>query len=871
MSNTGSNGRTVLSLAEAKLDRQNARIQQAEAALTAPLVSKRSEFDRGSLTQPAANKISGIVAMTQDRKAAAYGASEPEVRINTFRAQTRDSSLSRSMSSLSQRTTATHVSDNTPLESSGFQVFTGRRGKKMSGQLNAYEDKPEQKQTTVEAPVDTREIYEVFGNALPGTDYIQQNLGAKSGQLQFLQHPNGDVSAHQWSMDRFVWENIGQFSNIRKKIEGLLAADRLRGETAQHTLQHNSLAYFRAIAKQREAMSMGQHFNAADMLGHLIRLNNDEGGVKGSTHDNARTEPDTTANPSELSQSAQTSYEVASSSQHHYGAPQQYHYPSYPPYEMPPAYTGYSHPAYGNYGSNYGFGYHTWQPGQMQYNPRADRYSNSFFGGRDMTPSHDSAYAHEAMRHIISEIPSHQVTYPSRAAHIASASQALNYDYHFPPVESTAQPCQAQSSRKASFQQAVEQHLAAAAASSDASRAQACKPPSDPHAQPTRTSGQTQPPPPPPAFRYSTDAATSSSLEAGNVRTKMREHLAKLSDQAKERSMSQSNIRTVLHDPFRTEGEDVPPQMATRSQPDKNTVLALKKTVANPSGLPPRLFESARDEGATRRLQTRSVESTATAEIANTHSSPESRWSRQGTDVTPQIQSGPPKLYGPSPRPEGYTGHTIEALTNYSEAKRLDKAAERPTKKSYERRINEWCLNGSTFARHEELFNTIKAADAAVEDVLPSKTLSLLAPIGTPARKDSIQDNVTVTAQQKCDAHTRMLILVWENLASYVQGPAEKRRDYFSQWTQAPEWTIDRNDNTTFFDNNWVQPPLRIGRDPRHRQVQSESTSGGDVSDGGRQGVESVRFGGFSSPTARVGDSLAVGAGLQGRFASGRT
>ncbi|KAK3670686.1 hypothetical protein LTR78_009378 [Recurvomyces mirabilis] len=859
-----------MSLAEAKLARQNARIQQAEAALTAPLIGKRSELDRGTLTQPAANKTSGIAAMTQNRKAPAYGASEPEVRINTFRAQPRDSSLSRSMSSLSQRTAATHVSDNTPLDNSGFQVFTGRRAKKLSGQLNAYEDKPEQKQTTVEAPVDTREIYEVFGNALPGTDYIQQNLGAKSGQLQFLQHPNGDVSAHQWSMDRFLWENIGQFSNIRKKTEGLLAADRLRGETAQQTLQHNSLAYFQAIAKQHEAMSMGQHFDAADMLGHLTRLNNDEGGVEGSAHDNARTEPGPTATPSESSQSAQTSYEVASSSQHHYGVPQQYHYPSYPPHEMPPAYTGYYHPAYGNYGSNYGFGYHTWQPGQMQYNSRADRYSNNFFGGRGLTPSHDSVYAQEAMRHIISEIPSHQVTYPSRAAHIASASQALNYDYHFPPVESTAQPCQPHNTRKASFQQAVEQHLAATITGSDTSRAPACGPPSDPHPRLPRNSGQSHAPPPPPTFRYNTDYATPSNVEAGNVRTKMREHLAKLSDQAKERSISQSNIRTVLHDPFRTEGEDTLPQIVSRPQPDKNTVLELKKTVANPSGLPPRLFESAGNEGAAQRLQTRSVESTAIAEIAKTHSSPESRWSRQETDVTPQISSGSRKLHGPSPRPEGYTGHTMEELTKYFEAKCLDEVAEQPTKKSYERRVNDWCLNGSTFARHEELFNTIKAADAAVEDVLPSKTPSLLAPIGTPARKDSTQDSVTVTAQQKCDAHTRMLIPVWENLASYVQGPAEKRRGYFSQWTQAPEWAIDHNDNTTFFDNNWGQPPLRIGWDPRYRQVQSESTPGGDVSDGGRQGVESVKFGGFSSPTAKVGDSLAVGAGSPGRFASGR-
>ncbi|KAI7641588.1 hypothetical protein KC322_g20324, partial [Hortaea werneckii] len=182
----------------------------------------------------------------------------------------------RSLSSLSQHTSGTLQSetgrerhDSTAAEGGGFQLITSRRGRKqnrqLDSQLNLYEVKPEERQKTVEAAPDIKEIYHVFGNPPPPPAHLDRNPGSVNGQLQFIQHTNGDISAHQWSSSTFEWQNIGQFSNIRKKIEGQLTSNRLKGETAYQTLQQNTLAYFRTIAKQKEADVMGLPFGPKEI------------------------------------------------------------------------------------------------------------------------------------------------------------------------------------------------------------------------------------------------------------------------------------------------------------------------------------------------------------------------------------------------------------------------------------------------------------------------------------------------------------------------------------------------------------------------------------------------------------------------------
>jgi hypothetical protein len=180
--------------------------------------------------------------------------------------------LSRPISRISSHTQSSSYAeserrDSSFLESDDFQIFTGR--KKSRAAIPTFNEKPTQQNPTVEATFSKRDITDVFGNELPGPGFMDGNPGTLDGQLQFIQHPNGDVSAHQWSASRFGWENIGQFSNIRKKIEGQLAADRLKGETAWQSLQQNTLAYFRTVAKQREADAMGLPFTVKDIAACL--------------------------------------------------------------------------------------------------------------------------------------------------------------------------------------------------------------------------------------------------------------------------------------------------------------------------------------------------------------------------------------------------------------------------------------------------------------------------------------------------------------------------------------------------------------------------------------------------------------------------
>lgn len=217
------------SIAAAKLERQNKRIEATNAALTAqamPEKHKQSTRTRNKAWKP----------FDFATEAHAIDLPAVESRVNAFRMPSQSSSLSRPVSRISSHTqdssyTESERHDSSAfLESDDFQVFTGR--KKGRPSASAFHEKSTQHTATVEATFSKRDITEVFGNELPGPGFMDGNIGSMDGQLQFIQHPNGDVSAHQWSTSRFFWENIGQFSNIRKKIEGQLAADRLKGETA---------------------------------------------------------------------------------------------------------------------------------------------------------------------------------------------------------------------------------------------------------------------------------------------------------------------------------------------------------------------------------------------------------------------------------------------------------------------------------------------------------------------------------------------------------------------------------------------------------------------------------------------------------------
>jgi hypothetical protein len=94
------------------------------------------------------------------------------------------------------------------------------------------------------------EYTQLFGHTLPDIIRLQESGGDYDGQVTFISHPNRDVTAHQWSNSAFLWTPLGRWSQNRRKIEGPLASDRLRGAD----MPSNTVHFFKAIAEQREKL-----------------------------------------------------------------------------------------------------------------------------------------------------------------------------------------------------------------------------------------------------------------------------------------------------------------------------------------------------------------------------------------------------------------------------------------------------------------------------------------------------------------------------------------------------------------------------------------------------------------------------------------
>ncbi|KAK4543407.1 hypothetical protein LTR36_005550 [Oleoguttula mirabilis] len=846
-----------MSHAQAKLARQTKRIQEAEAALTAPnLVDRQTSRGKGKLWKPFDFNADATHADATHADAGSDSrAPTAETRVNVFRAPTRDSSQSRSMSSLSQRTAGTIQSDverqdSGFVDASGFQVFTGRKNRRNIEQLSAYEDKPEEKQTTVEATFDPRAIYEVFGNALPAPEFMEQNLGYRDGQLQFIQHPNGDVSAHQWSATRYIWENIGQFSNIRKKIEGQLAADRLKGETAYQTLQLHSLAYFRTVAKQREASVMGTPFGLKEIQALMPEVRPVQSAP--TPKKPVATVQTPIPPPENLTITHDDAESSTTESRGQAGMDYPYSYEGYP------GYTGYG--GYGGQQCNYGYQY------PLPTGPRAERQprlqnpydhgmQDPFYSANSYRSTYGLAYGGQTGRYSTYEQPSR----------VSEKTPALNYDYHFPaaPDARQVQPSTAPLDEQARANDLYD-------------RSNAAQSLSDYYVRKSGSQFSSSEPGLPP----STDTQHTSNLVCGSTgvgstplptkpvtplstRIYMKDQLRKIGDQAEKRSLSQANIRTVLYDPFRSQSgqsganteHDDAPESVQQASPE------IKRTVANPSGLPAHLQPPVAHHAPIGQTFSATVGAPRLTPIGSVEnlkqSSPDTYWSKREADInssseqdkpTPQNFKGP--FFGDYPGMPG------------SSAKKKPSA---PVNRTHDEALNDWWMNGKTFARQEEFYQRVKTSYKDI-GFLQTSTSSpaALASIGTPPKKPAPRSPVSVGTSD--DPMTRLLIPVLENLSSYVQGPAEKRRGYFSQWCQPPDWCIDRSPpgNQSFYDSEWGQPPARVGRDPRYRPLPTPTTGTGG-------GVESVRFGGFSSPQGpRQGDSrLTVGGGLDRRFAFG--
>jgi hypothetical protein len=845
----------ALSLAAAKLERQKRRIEEANAALSTQFPSekqKQAARNKGKVWKP----FDFATELKATTRTPIANAPVVETRVNVFRPPSQGASLSRPVSRISTNTHNSTASesdryDSQFLESDDFQLFVGRRKSRPA----AFDEKPSAQNATVEATFSKRDITEVFGNELPRSGFMDGNPGSADGQLQFIQHPNGDVSAHQWSASRFGWENIGQYSNIRKRIEGQLAADRLKGETAWQSLQQNTLAYFRTVAKQREANVMGLPFGAKEIAACI-----------------PDTRPPSTAptGPRRITSKVEM--------------------PERPENMMPRQEIHASQPGIINPNVTAGPPPKSTLDPLPQTQSRLSQPSSRFDPSLNFTPTPRANVREDP---FTSTNPTGDVYRPQYKAQEQSAQYShhqpwlnpmsyayvppwlgANVGYQVPYARSTHIEMRAQydlattssrgfslSHRESSHQQTREQFARSV-------NQLALQQPSLPGKLQSQSSSSNHPAPLTNSIADHAVSVTGSQVAPVQSktaaplesRTAMREHVMKMGEQAKERTKSQANIgRTVLYDPFQDETQKKP----ALSEPSKQDVPAAPIFQGETLGHFPSLGLSMIPGLSAFSGNGQDPFPTALAPSvklpprdASEHAAPLKGWLTQTSELSEcdLRDSSPDREWGRRSRADSQ--EPSMSTRRMSSFKQWDTE-----------QLDEWLWSGNKFARQEDFHQRIMATDALsirrTHSTNPS-TKPIAAPIGTPGRF-KLPSPTKPTQHQSPTRHSptpqsniltnRLLVPVLENLASYVQGPVEKRRDYFCPWVKAPDWAVDRgaNGNDSFFDSQWGQPPARVGRDPRYQPLP--------------RGLD-VRFGNFDAP--RGGQTVAMPLpGLDRRFGYG--
>lgn len=768
----------AVSTAEAKLQRQNERIQLAEAALANPsqLDRSRPESRAKSKFPPSLRPSDESVGSARSRNTSVSSSGVAvETRVNSYRSERPNPPRHYPKSSLDISAAvgpeAVEMERNySGLDHSGFQTYTGRRSSRR-GELCAYEDKTEVKQTTVEATVDQREILAVFANPLPGLEFLTCQAGRLDGQVQFVQHPNGDVSAHMWSKHTYQWSNIGHFSNIRKKIEGQLAGDHLKGETAYQKLKQNTLAYFRTIAKQREAAATGLDFGQTEIQQLLPEPTHGK-------HPEIASKRLSAASPAFLNRTQDSSLPMRCASEDASAQSQLFSQQRIEPAAshaffivpqgprtadnacQPPLSPKHTRTAEDPFAIN-------------AYGPTFTRLGPEYNGGTVAGPPKQHTFNRPSFSN-----GAHQFAHAVYTQ--AAVPAAPDVRMTCKPLPSSRTPSSETVGR--SFGSQSFPHSSATSISSFL---------------PARVAGTG-----PDADRRHLSAISMDSLRGKPVtplqaREAMRENLFKISDHAVERSVSRENLqnlniaaaereqrqssrRTVLHDPFQSDDRNEVDDFESSSishRSDGEPQSAVMQVAPRPlafhkPGMPPHWVDSQSAKNLPLSIEIYLTDCVADI-IGEDFPIPTTRAHSNFIEF-----NADPRM----------------SCTSYRSS---DTSATSPNQQ-----LNTWWTSGTKFARQEGIYQSMKA----IADEAPIALAST-----TPA------------SSAAGDILTRVLIPVCENLASYVEGPVEKRRDYWSHWVQAPEWCIDRrpNGNNSFYEDT-LQPPLRMSRESRHA-----STEGG--------------------------------------------
>ena len=84
------------------------------------------------------------------------------------------------------------------------RIFTRDKGRQAQPEVvKAFED------AVKSSSIPQQQVGNVNKEKLPGPDFLQQKSGTKEGQVQMIQEPDGNISAHQWSQSSQSWLDVG--------------------------------------------------------------------------------------------------------------------------------------------------------------------------------------------------------------------------------------------------------------------------------------------------------------------------------------------------------------------------------------------------------------------------------------------------------------------------------------------------------------------------------------------------------------------------------------------------------------------------------------------------------------------------------------
>jgi hypothetical protein len=310
-----------------------------------------------------------------------------------------------------------------------------------------------------------------------------------------------------------------------------------------------------------------------------------------------------------------------------------------------------------------------------------------------------------------------------------------------------------------------------------------------------------------------------------NPRTVARDQLWKLPEVAKERTQSQTNIRTVLFDPFQSQQTPAKVEnQAEQSQPQEDPT-PFSKHVSGNVLLPPAS------------LDTSSSRFFPTTLVPQLQKPPSPAFSNTTNDLLNSFVDSPQKPAYIQTTEKVQNPIIVDGVKQtlkapfFVEATGLGSSILRGEgDEIYDERLQEWWKSGNTFARQEEFYQSLLRVREASTGGPQTTRRHPPGPIGPPSSSSSTRlpcstsESMTTITGSTPDHTARLLIPMIENLQAYTQGPQEKRRDYFCQWSKAPDWAIDtsENGNNSFYDKDWGTPPARLGRDPRYVGYGSE-------------------------------------------------